>query len=78
MGGIQNPDVNRDYDPTPNDEEVLEVLEQGRANPLHIREQSGLSKQRVNDSLDRLRSAGWVRKVTRGLYQLVEDPRVDR
>jgi DNA-binding IclR family transcriptional regulator len=69
--------VNEEYRPTQNDEQVLQVLKEGRANPLHIREETGLGKQRVNDSLDRLRSAGWVRKVTRGLYELVGDPRED-
>jgi biotin operon repressor len=69
--------VNRDYKPSDHDEQVIQVLKRGRANPLHIREETGLSKQRVNDALDRLRSAGWVLKVTRGLYELVEDPRDD-
>jgi biotin operon repressor len=69
--------VNRDYDPSDHDEQVIQVLKDGRANPLHIREETGLSKQRVNDALDRLRSAGWVVKVTRGLYELVDDPRDD-
>jgi predicted transcriptional regulator len=67
--------VNENYEPTDHDEQVLTVIEEGRANPLHIREETGLSKQRVNDSLDRLCSAGWVKKVTRGLYELVDDPR---
>jgi len=69
--------VNRDYEPTEADEAVLEVLKDGRANPLLIRENTGLSKQRVNDALIRLRTAGWVERVTRGLYELVDDPRSD-
>jgi predicted transcriptional regulator of viral defense system len=69
--------VNEEYEPTDADERVLEVLAEGRANPLLIRETTGLRKQRVNDSLDRLTSAGWVRKVTRGLYELVGDPRAE-
>ncbi|MFC6987502.1 helix-turn-helix domain-containing protein [Haloplanus sp. GCM10025708] len=69
--------VNRDFEPTENDEKVLRVLKERAANPLHIREETDLPKQRVNDSLERLTSAGWVRKVTRGLYELVEDPRED-
>ena len=75
MEAAQSEGVHEDYDPTENDEAVLRVLKGGRANPLHIREQSDLAKQRVNDSLERLTSAGWVRKVTRGLYELVDDPR---
>lgn len=69
--------MNREYDPTDHDEQVLTVLEEGRANPLYIREETDLPKQRINDSLQRLTSAGWVRKVTRGLYELVEDPRIE-
>lgn len=72
---VPHPLVNEEYEPTDADERVLKVLAEGRANPLLIRETTGLRKQRVNDSLDRLTSAGWVRKVTRGLYELVDDPR---
>lgn len=77
MVAPEPPPVNEEYQPTENDEKVLEVLKEGRSNPLYIREESGLGKQRVNESLERLRSAGWARKVTRGLYELVEDPRAD-
>jgi len=75
MSGIELARMNEEYEPTDNDEAVLSVLKDGRANPLHIREESGLEKQRINDSLQRLQGAGWVKKVTRGLYELVEDPR---
>ena len=67
--------MNENYEPTEIDEAVLEILKEGRANPLYIREKADLPKQRVNESLERLRSAGWVKKVTRGLYELVGDPR---
>ncbi len=67
--------VNEDYEPADSDEQVLEVLKEGRANPKWIREQTGLKKQRVNDALERLQTAGWVKKLTRGLYELVGDPR---
>ncbi len=69
--------MNEDYDPADSDELVLEVLKEGRANPKWIREQTGLKKQRVNDALERLQNAGWVRKLTRGLYEIVDDPRDD-
>lgn len=74
---IADQDVNRDYDPTDRDEQIIRVLKDGRANPLLLREETGLEKQRVNESLQRLTSAGWVRKVTRGLYELVDDPRTN-
>jgi len=77
MVRTETPSVNEDYEPTAYDQKVLDVLKDGRANPLLIREETGLSKQRVNDALDRLHSAGWVTKVTRGLYELAGDPRVN-
>ncbi|MFC7044645.1 MarR family transcriptional regulator [Halobacteriaceae archaeon GCM10025711] len=67
--------VNRDYSPTDDDEKVLSVLKGGRANPLLIRQETNLSKQRVNHSLSNLVAAGWVTRITTGLYELVEDPR---
>lgn len=67
--------LNTEFEPLEDDEEVLNVLKDGRANPMLIREETNLSKQRVYDALQRLVSAGWVRKVTRGLYELAEDPR---
>jgi predicted transcriptional regulator len=68
--------VNESYEPTDDDEEVLDVLKaEERANPYLIREESGLSKQRINHSLQQLDAAGWVTKRTRGLYDFVDDPR---
>jgi len=71
--------VNESYEPSENEEEVLDVLrDEWRANPFLIREASGLGKGAVNTALTRLTSAGWVKKVTRGLYEFVEDPRTDK
>jgi len=68
--------VNRDYTPTETEEDVLEVLEEEwRVNPYLIRERTGHGKGAVNTALTRLTSAGWLKKVTRGLYEFVEDPR---
>lgn len=68
--------VNEDFEPTENQEDVLSVFkEEGRANPLRIRDVTGLEKQRVNDALRSLVDAGWVRRVNRGLYEFVDDPR---
>jgi len=73
--------VNEDYEPDAVEDAVLEVLratDKHRANPYLIRERAGdLSKQQINNALRNLTAAGWVRKVTRGLYDYVEDPRVD-
>jgi len=70
--------VNESFEPTPQQERVLDVLKrEQRANPLRVRDVTGMEKQRVNDALGSLVDAGWVRRVNRGLYELVEDPRDD-
>lgn len=68
--------VNHDFEPTDEEEAVLATLKaEKRANPYLIREQTGLDKGTVNTALTRLTSAGWAAKVTRGLYEYVDDPR---
>lgn len=68
--------VNENYSPSDTEEDVLDVLrDERRANPYLIREQTGHGKGAVNTALTQLTSAGWVEKVTRGLYEFVEDPR---
>ncbi|WP_224338121.1 helix-turn-helix domain-containing protein [Haloprofundus halobius] len=81
--------VNREFTPTENQEDVLSVFKLNReenepwgyANPMRIRLETGLKKQRVNDALKSLIAAGWVEQVqvegqsVRGLYRFVEDPR---
>jgi predicted transcriptional regulator of viral defense system len=68
--------VNQDYEPTEQEESVIELLKkERRVNPLRVRDVTGLGKQRVNDLLGNLVAAGWVRKVNQGLYEFVDDPR---
>ena len=75
--------VNEGYNPTDNEKYILDVLIEdrdkdkpwGRANPLYLREKTGLNKQQVNYALNQLTAAGWVKKITDGLYELVADPR---
>ena len=69
--------VNEDYDPPKNQEWVIEVLEEGRANPKLLKDRTGLNDQQVNYALNQLIAAGWVEKVTTGLYELNLDPRDD-
>jgi len=69
--------VNEDYDPPKNQEWVIEVLEEGRANPKLLKDRTGLNDQQVNYALNQLIAAGWVKKVTTGLYELEVDPRDD-
>ena len=75
--------VNESYQPTDNDEKVLEALKKGRsegepwgrANPRWLIDETGLDKSNVGYSLRSLRNAGWITRASRGLYELVEDPR---
>lgn len=68
--------VNERFEPNDREEAVLSVLKvEHRANPYLVREQTDLGKGDINTALTRLTSAGWVRKVTRGLYEFVDDPR---
>jgi DNA-binding IclR family transcriptional regulator len=75
--------VNEDYTPSDNEKQILNVITEGRSqddpwgrvNPLYLRERTGMNKQQVNYALNQLRAAGWVQKVTDGLYEFVADPR---
>ena len=75
--------VNKDFRPTDAAESVLDVFKQnresdrpwGRANPRYVIDETGLDKQNVEYQLRRLQDAGWIKKVARGLYEFVEDPR---
>lgn len=63
-----------DYEPDEEERQVLNVLrEHGRANPMLIREETGLRKEYVSRALTGLRKAQVVRKVTRGLYDHVPE-----
>lgn len=70
--------MNEDYEPTDNEEDVLGVLKEGRATPKYIKDETGLNSQQIDYALNKLIAAGWVRKVTKGLYELVGDPREDQ
>lgn len=69
-----DPTPNREFKPTSQQRDVLEVFrKEYQVNPMRIRELTGLTKQRVNDALSSLVDAGWVENVTRGLYRLIYD-----
>jgi DNA-binding IclR family transcriptional regulator len=58
---------------TDDDNEVLQIMyKEERANPYLIREETGLNKGDVNTILNRLGRAGFIRQVTRGLYEITE------
>lgn len=64
--------VNEDFHPTENQEAVLRVFERYyQTSPGQIQEFTDLKKQRINDALGSLMDAGWVKRPSRGLYQLI-------
>jgi predicted Rossmann fold nucleotide-binding protein DprA/Smf involved in DNA uptake len=69
--------VNEDYTPSKKEERILDLLQQGRVTPKLVKDETGLNDQQVNYALNQLMAAGWVQRVTTGLYELVEDPRED-
>lgn len=77
MRATYRDEMNEDYEPSSNEEYVLDVLREGRANPKLLKERTGLNDQQVNYALNQLRAAGWVNRITTGLYELAGDPRDD-
>jgi DNA-binding IclR family transcriptional regulator len=75
--------VNENYDPGDREEQILELLKEGRddgepwgrVNPKYVTEHTGIRRQYVSRALGNLETAGWVTKVATGLYELVADPR---
>lgn len=60
--------------PTKTQEEVIELMQEGRATPKHILENTSIdSKHAVQHHLKQLRLAGHVEKITTGLYELTDD-----
>jgi DNA-binding transcriptional ArsR family regulator len=80
------PVVNESYEPTANDDTILDVLKDGReegqpwgrANPRFLIERTDLSKSTVEHSLRSLRKAGWIMRPSRGCYEFVTDPREEK
>lgn len=69
--------MNEDYIPSDKEEQILSLLNEGRVTPKLIKEETNLNDQQVNYALNQLIAAGWVKKITTGLYELTEDPRTD-
>ena len=56
-------------------EEVLSELRQGRVTPHHLKvNTSAGSKQTAHHHLEQLQEEGHIERVSRGLYELVDDP----
>jgi len=60
---------------TPADEEILDYLREGRVTAPYVAAETDLAAEYVRSRLRRLAEHGYVTKVHRGLYELVEDPR---
>jgi DNA-binding MarR family transcriptional regulator len=75
--------VNEDFQPSEECDRVIAVFKDGRdsgqpwgrANPRYLIDETGLEKSNVEYHLRRLKDAGWVERIARGLYEFREDPR---
>jgi len=75
--------VNENYSPGEREEKILELLKTGReqnkpwgrVNPKYVSDQTEMRRQYVNRALSSLEDAGWIKKLTTGLYEFVDDPR---
>lgn len=59
----------------PTDRAILEMLQKGRCTIAYIAEEHGYTRGNVGNQMRRLAEHGHVRRVHKGLYELVEDPR---
>jgi predicted transcriptional regulator len=58
------------------DENILDMLNEGRCTPNYIADELDLSRQHITNRLRRLEEHDIITKVHRGLYELVDDPRL--
>jgi len=69
--------VNEQYEPDATEDAVIDVCRrEHRVNAPRVVAETDLDRAAVNHALRDLATAGWIRKVARGLYEYVEDPRV--
>lgn len=69
---------NPDYEPDEYEEQILDFMRDepgGRVTNRHVRKQLDFPAERVDNSLNNLRKAGWVKRITRGFYEFRTDPR---
>ena len=60
---------------TPTDEQILDLLDEGRVTAPLVAEEIGASQEYVRSRLKRLVEHGHAQKVYTGLYELTDDPR---
>lgn len=63
-----------EIDLSPTDRAILEMLREGRCTPAYIAAEHDYSRQHVTNRLTRLVELGYVGKLHKGLYELVDDP----
>lgn len=63
------------HEPNDADEKILDQLASRRNLPQNLANELGYSRQYVQNRLQILKAAGYVKNVGGGLYELVNDPR---
>jgi predicted HTH transcriptional regulator len=61
----------------PADQKILDLLQEGRITAPYAANETGYNLQYIRDRLKRLVEHGHVTKIYQGLYELVEDPRIE-
>lgn len=64
-------------DLNPADEELLDLLQSGRITAPYAAHETEYNTQYIRDRITRLVEHGHVQKVYTGLYEIVDDPRID-
>lgn len=64
-----------DIDLNRTDRIVLDYLNEGRITPNYVSSNEDLTTGNITNRLGRLVEHGYVEKLNRGLYELIEDPR---
>jgi len=57
------------------DDQILDLLRDGRNVPSNLADDLGVSRQYVQQRLQLLEAADYVRNIGRGVYELINDPR---
>jgi hypothetical protein len=72
--------VNEQYEPNDREQRIVDFISEepgGRVTNRYVREELNMAAERVDPALNNLKKAGWLRRLTRGFYELVADPRTD-
>ncbi|QIB74505.1 MarR family transcriptional regulator [Halogeometricum borinquense] len=70
--------VNENYEPNTHEDKLLAFVKLkpcGLVTNRYVREETSMPAERVDSTLNNLKKTGWVKRLTRGFYELVEDPR---